>query len=65
MTTLTNWLGALAIALVLSTSYLLDGPSDNEAAQDMAADLQDAQNEARTQAHLDNRLGKAYDTAAP
>ena len=31
-----NWLAALALALVLGASYLLDGPSDTQAAQDVA-----------------------------
>jgi hypothetical protein len=31
-----NWLAALAIALVLAASALLDGPSDTQAAQDVA-----------------------------
>jgi len=65
MNTLTNWLCALAIAMALSTSYLLDGPSEIEAAQDTACDVQDAQNAAIEQANLDNPFGKSYDTTAP
>jgi hypothetical protein len=62
MTThLMNWLGALVIAFVLSASCLLDGPSENEAAQDVAADLQDAQMAARAQA----KLGKTNETTTP
>ena len=37
-----NWLLALAIAAMLSTSYLLDGPSDHQAAQAEASSVQDA-----------------------
>jgi hypothetical protein len=33
-----NWTLAVAMAAVLSTAYLLDGPSDHQAAQDAAAD---------------------------
>ena len=36
MTAPLNWLAALALALVLGASYLLDGPSDTQAAQDVA-----------------------------
>lgn len=39
---LTNWLAASLIALVLSIAYLLDGPTELEATQDVAADLHDA-----------------------
>ena len=47
---LTTWLAAIAIALVLACAHLLDGPSDIEAAADIAADVQDAQAQAQTQA---------------
>lgn len=40
-THLPHWLCALLIALVLSAAHLLDGPSEIEAAQDVAADLHD------------------------
>lgn len=36
MSAATNWLAALAIALVLGASALLDGPSDIQASQDVA-----------------------------
>lgn len=36
------WAGALAIALLLSSSHLLDGPSEIEAAQATEASLNDA-----------------------
>ena len=37
-----NWLAAFIIAMVLASAHLLDGPSDIEAAQDVAADVADA-----------------------
>lgn len=37
-----NWLATLLIALLLSTSYLLDGPDDTATAQAVADDLADA-----------------------
>jgi len=46
-TTAINWLAATAICLLLSSAYLLDGPSEIEAAQDVAADLVDAQHSSR------------------
>lgn len=42
MNTLTRWLSAALLALVLSSGYLPDGPSEIEAAQAVSADLQDA-----------------------
>jgi len=42
---------AAAIALVLSTSYLLDGPSELDAIRATAASVADAQNAARAAAH--------------
>lgn len=38
----TTWASALLIALLLSTSYLLDGPDDTTTAQAVADDLADA-----------------------
>lgn len=40
-----------AMLVALSMSYLLDGPSEIEAAQAVAADLDDAIQGARTSAH--------------
>lgn len=40
-----NWTMAVAVALVLSTAYLLDGPSDHQAAIDAAADVKATQRE--------------------
>ena len=56
---LTTWLAATAIALVLACAHLLDGPSDIEAAADIAADVQDAQTQARAQA-LASARGHAH-----
>ena len=38
-----TWAMAALVALLLSTSYLLDGPTDTEAAQAVADDLAEAQ----------------------
>ena len=43
MTRATTWASALLIALLLSTSYLLDGPSDIATEAAVAADVADAQ----------------------
>lgn len=40
-----NWTLAVAVSLVLSTAYLLDGPSDHQAAIDAAADAKATQRE--------------------
>jgi hypothetical protein len=40
-----NWTLAVLTALVLSTAYLLDGPSDHQAAIDAAADAKATQRE--------------------
>ena len=40
-----NWTLAVLTALVLSTAYLLDGPSDHQAAIDTAADAKATQRE--------------------
>jgi hypothetical protein len=41
MNTLCNYLIAAAIALAISSAYMLDDPSDHEAAQDVAAELRE------------------------
>jgi hypothetical protein len=41
-TTRLNWLAAIIIAMLLASANLLDGPSEIDAAQDMAADVSDA-----------------------
>lgn len=47
MSRATTWACALLIALMLSTSHLLDGPDDIASAQAVAADLTDAQRTAQ------------------
>lgn len=44
-----NWALATLIALAMSTAYLLDGPSDIEAMQEVAADVTDAIAQAQQQ----------------
>ena len=48
-----NWCLAVAVALVLSTAYLLDGPSDHQAAIDAAADAKATQAEQAQQARFE------------
>ena len=50
MNTLINWTLAGLTALVLSTAYLLDGPTDHQAAIDTAAAERDAQRAAVAEA---------------
>jgi hypothetical protein len=44
--TATNWASALLIALLLSTSYLLDGPDDIATEATVALEVADAQAQA-------------------
>ena len=37
-----NWLAAIIIGMLLASAHLLDGPSDIDAAQDVAADVAEA-----------------------
>jgi hypothetical protein len=53
MNHLINWTLAALTALVLSTAYLLDGPSDHQAAMDAAADAKATQTEQRAQARFE------------
>ena len=48
-----NWALAVAVAVVLSTAYLLDGPSDHQAALDAAANVKATQAEQRAQARFE------------
>jgi hypothetical protein len=48
-----NWTLAALAALVLSTAYLLDGPSDHQAAIDAAADAKATQTEQKAQARFE------------
>lgn len=43
-----NWLAAIIIGMLLASAHLLDGPSDIDAAQDIAADVIDAIKTAQT-----------------
>ena len=54
-----NWLAATLIALAMSCAWMLDGPSDIEAAGDVAADVIDAQTQAAAQ-----RMATARQTQA-
>jgi len=47
-TTPANWALAALICLLLGSLHHLDGPSDIEAAQDVAADVLDATTQAKT-----------------
>ena len=51
----TTWTLAIGVAVILATSYLLDGPSDHETAQVMQADITYAKAAARDSAVLDAR----------
>ena len=55
MQKLTTWTLAVGAAVILSASYLLDGPSDNETAQVMQADITYAKAAARDAAILEAR----------
>ena len=37
-----NWIAAFIVAMLLASAHLIDGPSDIDAAQDVAADVADA-----------------------
>jgi len=52
---LTTWTLAIGAAAILAASYLLDGPSDNETAQVMQADIAYAKAAARDAAILEAR----------
>ena len=48
-----NWALAGLAALVMSSAYLLDGPSDLQAAADTAASLRQAERQAQVQARFE------------
>ena len=54
-----NIILALLLCALLSTSYLLDGPSDHQASQQQAQSLGDAQQAAK----VDQRVAKARKVA--
>ena len=43
-----NWLAAIIIGMLLASAHLLDGPSELEATQAVAADVHDAIKSAQT-----------------
>ena len=51
-------LGAAVFAAVLSTSHLLDGPTDDQARTDTAQSTQDAQQHAQQQARFERAARK-------
>lgn len=51
----TTWLLAALLCLLLGSAHLLDGPTELEAAQDVAADVADAAVQARAVAALTQR----------
>ena len=53
MNNIINWTMAVAVSLALSTAYLLDGPSDVQAAIDAAADAKATQAEQRAQVRFE------------
>lgn len=55
MNNIINWTMAVAVAVVLSTAYLLDGPSDHQAAMDAATDAKATQREKAQQARFEKR----------
>lgn len=59
------WAGAGLVALVLSSSHLLDGPSDFEAAQATEAHRQDALNDALAAAQAERRTPGSSSPSRP
>lgn len=63
MTSITNWLGALALAAILGTSHYLDYPSELEAAMAASKATADAQEQAQRQAQQRQRFTRAAQRA--
>lgn len=59
MTSITNWLGALALAAILGTAHYLDYPSELEAAAATAQDAADAALEAQARERIANIAQRA------
>lgn len=59
MNTATNWLGALALAIILSTAHHLDYPSEIEAAMAASKATADAQNQAQHNARFQRSAQRA------
>ena len=53
MTAVKNWLCAAAIAAVMSTAYMLDGPEDHQAEWSASSELAELQASARQAARQD------------
>ena len=51
MQKVTTWALAIGAAVIFSASYLLDGKTDADVAQAVAADLEDARHHARRAKH--------------
>lgn len=63
MTSITNWLGALALAIILGTSHYLDYPSEVEAAMAASKATADAQEQALRQAQQRERIQRSAQRA--
>lgn len=63
MTSITNWLGALALAVILGTSHYLDYPSEVEAAMAASQAMADAQEQALRQAQQRERIQRSAQRA--
>ncbi len=63
MNTATNWLGALALAIILSTAHYLDYPSEIEAAMAASQATADAQTQAQRQAQQRDRFQRSAQRA--
>ena len=59
MHSITNWLGALALAVILGTSHYLDYPSEIEAAMAASKATADAQNKAQQRANFQRSAQRA------
>lgn len=59
MTRITNWLGALALAIILGTAHYLDYPSELEAAMAASQATADAQTQAQRQAQQRDRFQRS------
>ena len=60
-----NWLAAIIIAMLLASAHLLDGPSDIDATQDIAADVSDAIQTAKGVHQVDTHRTQLAQAAQP
>lgn len=56
-----NWLAAIVIAMLLASAHLLDGPSETDAAQDVAADVAEAVQAAQAGSAKGVRIAHPHD----